>query len=914
VEEPVRIALFRFFSPPKFADRAKTRTAQWLYLFSWIFIGLLVLLTITLFFSTFDQRTRVLFFAIQLAIGLVTVIGLWVLRRGHVTPVALVVLLLVYFGTLYSHGLVFRTIHDPSITGYFILVPLAGLLFGTRVMFGSATLSVVTVVIIYVLETRGYLVPVRGVTGSLDDLLFILIGFGLNTFLMRSLLSDIEENATEVQRSADILSATNRELEANQRMLQQARNELEERVVQRTAELATANRQLTGEIVERQRSETRFRSLAENSPDFIYIWDATTDRPLYANRPMLLDHPAGEMLHGEGLLQLIHPADQDRVAAYWRLTAQLRGRMAEIEYRMQNASGEWEWIQSRDTVLSRTGDGQPNQILTTLTVITERKQAEENLRIAKEQAEAATRAKSEFLANMSHEIRTPMNGVVGMTSLLLATDLSDEQRAFIETIRQSSDALLTIINDILDLSKAEFGKLGLERVPFDLNRNIEETLDLLAPKVAEKSLELSYYASPTTPSFLVGDAMRLRQVLVNLLSNAVKFTQHGEVSVAIDSSVLPDGRVRVHFAVEDTGIGIATHHLPELFQPFSQVDSSNTRRYGGTGLGLVICKRLVELMDGEIWAESVEHQGSTFHFTITVETTEPLARLAHREPAQPKLAQRVALVLGEKFKSRDAVCQHLSYWGLSVTAVAGLAEADAWLDHQPSCDLLVVDQRIYDHNGLDTVTALRQRHPALPVILLRRVDDGMMRNGDGRPGHLAVVTKPVKLHELYIAVESLLTPTIARPPVVAPPTSVIDIELGRRYPLRILLAEDNLVNQKVALRLLQRLGFAADVAANGVEVVQLHAETPYDIVLMDVQMPEVDGLEATRRIRAAQDSPQPYIIAMTAAAMQLDRDQCLEAGMDDFLPKPARLEDLQTAIQRYLIAQLVKHPAVDQAH
>ncbi len=896
----MRVDLSRFLSPPKFADRKKTRSAQWLHLFLWVFIGLLGVLTVTLFFSNFDQETRLLFFGVQLTMILVFALGLIFLHRGHVTPVALTLLLLAYFGTVYSHAFVFRTIHDPSIIGYLIVIPLAGLFFGPRVMYGTVIVSVMTISITYFLELWEFIDPIKGVRASFDDFMFVLIVLGLNTFLVRSLLSDIEENANELQRAADALSITNRELETNQQMLQQARDELEERVIQRTAELATANRQLTAEIVERQRSETRFRSLAENSPDFIYIWDVATDQPLFANRPSLLDHPADEILHGEGLLRLVYPADQPMLVEYWRQTARSRQRLTQTEYRIQNAQGSWEWIQSRDTILTRDANGTPSQVLTTLTVITERKQAEENLRIAKEQAEAATRAKSEFLANMSHEIRTPMNGVVGMTSLLLATDLSSEQRSFIDTIRQSSDALLTIINDILDLSKAEFGKLGLERRPFSLYRSIEETLDLLAPKAAEKSIELCYFTSPATPDQLLGDAMRLRQILVNLLSNAIKFTDQGEVSVIVDSELMEDSRARIHFAIQDTGIGIAAYHLPSLFQPFSQADSSNTRRYGGTGLGLAISKRLVELMGGEIWAESLEGHGSTFHFTMFVDVAAMPPRLPHRHPEQPMLAKRVALVLDDNRRSREIVQDQLGYWGMSVVAAANAIEADACLDRQLHCDLAIIDQQMPDQSGLDFVASLRRRRPILPIILLRTVDDNLTRNGASHLDRVMVLTKPVKPHELYAAVVTLLTATVAGPRTGGLPVQTIDADLGRRHPLRILLAEDNIVNQKVALRLLQRLGYDADVAMNGAEAVQLSEQQCYDMVLMDIQMPEMDGLEATRHIRAAVDRPQPHIIAMTAAAMQVDRDQCIEAGMDDFLSKPTRLEDIQEAIQRYL--------------
>jgi PAS domain S-box-containing protein len=892
----------RLFTPPEFSDRAVTRSARWLFLLLWASVVILIVLTITLFYSSFNSATRLQFLISQSVLILVCITGLWLVRRGRVRPAAVMFLVLTYASTVYSHAWVFQTVHDPSIVGYFILIPLGGLFFGVRMMFGMAALSVVTILTTHVLERMGILVPLKDVASTVDDLIFILSALSLNTYLIRALLTDLQDSVNDAQSAAAALSASNRELQTNQRLLQQSRDQLEERVVERTLELAAVNRQLTDEIVERQQSEARFRNLAEASPDFIYIWDIPTAQPTYHNRRLLLDHAADTILTNEAYLQHVHPEDRLRLARYWEWTHGTDRHGGDIEYRMQRADGEWEWIQSRESVLMRDEDGQPRQVLSTVTVITERKQYEETLRLAKEQAEAATRAKSEFLANMSHEIRTPMNGVIGMTSLLLATPLSSEQQNFIDTIRQSSDALLVIINDILDLSKAEFDKLELDIRPLDLRRCVEETLDLMAPKAAEKQLEFAYFVGPNTPQKIWGDATRLRQILVNLLSNAVKFTHAGEICMSVESEPIGDNRVRLHFQVRDSGIGIDPANLDRLFLPFSQIDTSNTRRYGGTGLGLAISKRLAELMGGAIWAESEVGKGSTFHFTLSVKIDETDAApddALYAHSGDASLAGNKVLLLSPATNSRRILAGYLAHWGMTVIEHEQGELGVNWLREHPDLQYALVDQRLNHEAGLAVAALLHQLHPTLRIILMTTVDDMETRMLEQHLGIHQVLVKPVKPDELHHALVEAQPPARRRE-LLQPPTPPAEDNLAGRYPLRILLAEDNLLNQKVALRMLKRLGYDADVAADGVQAFDAVVAQSYDLVLMDVQMPEMDGLEATRRIRRHAPNGQPYIIAMTAAAMELDREKCLDAGMNDFIAKPATLEDLVSALQRYL--------------
>ncbi len=663
------------------------------------------------------------------------------------------------------------------------------------------------------------------------------------------------------------------------------------------------------DITERRRihdelktSEQRLSVALSASSTGLWDYNPITDQAVYSETwfRMLGYEPTSGPCSGDLFRSLLHPDDW---AAYLDTMDQhVRGqtKAVEIEFRMRRADGTWAWIRSIGKVIEFDADGRPERLIGVHIDSSAAHQIQSELANAKDVAVQANQAKSDFLATMSHEIRTPMNAIIGLSHLMGRTELAPRQRDYLAKIQNASHALLAIINDILDFSKIEAGKLSLETVEFDLDEVIDNVVAVINPRIAEKRLKLTVRRAPELPSHYVGDPLRLSQLLMNLLSNAEKFTSEGEIRVIVEGGELGDGRFRLEFSVCDSGIGMSPAQMASLFRPFTQADASTSRRFGGTGLGLAICRQILHLMGGEISVESTEGIGTKFTFHAPLRIAAP-SRLAEREAAA--LLGKRALVVDDSISSRHILRATLTQLGLKVEEAGGGAEALRRLVAAEPFDLVLLDWRLPDLDGLQVLDCLRQAAIPTPVVMLTayRPDEleskvaERRRNGEDA---VAVLEKPAsstKLKECILAAFGVIAQAARGPDISSRRASDILLQ-----GVRILLTEDNPINQQVAVELLEALGVETTVASSGEEALEILATRPFDLILMDIQMPGKDGLATTMAIRTELGITETPIIAMTANAMAGDRERCLESGMNDHIAKPIDPDAMALTLARWL--------------
>ena len=696
--------------------------------------------------------------------------------------------------------------------------------------------------------------------------------------------------------------------------------ELEQRIVNRTEELSRVNEGLSREIVQRAETEARFRELAENIEEVFFSANAEPFRVTYLS-------PAYEKIWGRSRQDVykdagswtepVHPEDRARVLASF--AESVRGVAIDVEYRVIRPDGTCRWIRNRTFPLF-DAQGKFVRLVGLAEDTTRWKEVQFELENARNRAEDANRAKSEFLANMSHEIRTPMNGILGMTELVLDTELQPEQREHLNLAKLSAEALLTVINDILDFSKIEAGKLDVDQIDFLLRDSVAEALRTLSFRADEKKLKLTCDIDPSVPDLLRGDPGRFRQVLVNLVGNALKFTERGEVGVSATIESQSADSVVLHFIVSDTGIGIAPEKHASIFEAFQQADGSLARRFGGTGLGLTISSRLVALLGGRIWVESELGKGSRFHFTVSFSVqSNPAPQPSRIEPEV--LHGMPVLIIDDNATNRRILSKLLTSWHMlpveTDSGAAAIAKLQETKDSGQFFSLILLDAQMPLMDGFTLAETMKQHRDWASATILMLSSAGLRGDAERcrKLGIAAYLTKPIRQQELQQAILTTLGPN---PQARSRPAHQLITRHSlreRRRHVRVLLAEDNEVNQLLARRILEKHGHNVMVAANGKLALAALRTKSFDLVLMDVQMPEMNGHEATRAIREIERETGAHlpIIAMTAHAMKGDEQLCLDAGMDDYLSKPIRPDTLLATIDKFCPFQEETADQIDEA-